>query len=110
MGLRSFAALIAAAAPLALFAQAPASATPDTPDLPRVVQPQKLDTTGKAAPAKKHAAKKQQAPKKPAAPKPPKPPAEPKKPSNVPTAIYDRQGNAIPTSPDAYDVSSAKKR
>ncbi|MGZ5661494.1 MAG: hypothetical protein ACXWG6_09020, partial [Usitatibacter sp.] len=59
--------------------------------------------------------KKPAAPKKPAAAAAPKPPA-PSGPPNVtvyrssqkmPPTLRDKEGNLIPTSPDAYDVSSA---
>ena len=74
----------------------------------------------KKAPAKKPAPKKP-TPKKPAppkkpvanpAPKKPAPPAAPnvtvyKSSQNMPPTLRDKDGNLIPTNPDAYDVSSA---
>ena len=74
------------------------------------------------APAKKPAPKKPAPPKKPASPKKPvakpasKKPAPPAAPPNVtvykssqnmPPTLRDKDGNLIPTNPDAYDVSSA---
>jgi hypothetical protein len=98
-------AALAAAAPLVLWAQAPTPPPVDTTTAaPAKVAPKKPYIPHKTPLAAKGS------PGKPAAPKKPAPPAPPKKPSNVPPVIYDRQGNAIPTSPDAYDVSSAKKK
>ena len=92
MGLKTIAAILAAAVPLALAAQ---MTLPDT-------------TTGTAPAAKKpYVPHKTPYPKRPS---PPKPPAPPKKPSNAPAVIYDKQGNPIPTNPNAYDVSSATKK
>jgi hypothetical protein len=88
--LKMIAAMLAAVVPFALAAQ------PVTPAEKPYVPHKTPDMKPKAG-----------APKKPAVPKPPAPP---KKPSNAPPYIYDRHGNAIPTSPDAYDVSSATKK
>ena len=115
MGLKTIAALLATGVPLALAAQPtepPATAAPVTPaqagaqspDAKKPYVPHKTPLAKKKAPDK---AKATTAPRKPA---PPKPPAPPPKPSNVPSALQDRKGNAIPTSPDAYDVSSATKK
>ena len=66
----------------------------------------------KKAAAKKPAPRKP-APKKPAAkPAPPAPAAKPnvtvlKSGQRSPITLRDKDGNVIPTSPDAYDVSSA---
>jgi len=115
---KSIAALLAAAVPFALAAQATPPATPA--EVP--VTPAQVPVTPAQAGAQPSGAKKPYVPHKtplgkkatdkavPKKPSPPRPPAPPKKPSNVPPVIYDRHGNAIPTSPDAYDVSSAKKK
>lgn len=96
MGFKAMTAVLAAAVPLALAAQptptdtttatitiAPAAKKPYVPHK----TPQAKKTTGKS-----------------------KAPVPPRKPSNIPAVIYDKQGNAIPTSPDAYDVSSATRK
>jgi hypothetical protein len=73
---------------------------------------------GEGRSTKKPAPKKPAAPKKPSAPKKPVAKAPPAGPPNVtvykssqqmPPTLRDNQGNLIPTSPDAYDVSSAKR-
>ena len=66
----------------------------------------------KKAEPKKVEAKKPTPPKKPVAPKRAQPPTkvpETRVYRNDPNApvLYDKQGNAIPTNPNAYDVSSA---
>jgi len=98
-----------AAAPLVVWAQSQSTviidSTTATP-APAKVAPKKAYVPHKTPDAPKAS----NAPRKPAAPKAPKPPDAPKKPSNVPAVIYDQKGNAIPTSPDAYDVSSATKK
>lgn len=107
MGFRTMAAILAAAAPLALAAQVtPPDATTATATAPVAKKPYVPHKT----PYAKKAADKSKATATPKKPLPPKAPAPPKKPSNVPAVIYDKQGNAIPTSPDAYDVSSATKK
>ena len=83
--------------------------------------PPKVDA--KKVEAKKDEAKKPAVAKKPEAPKKPEPakaPAPPKKPIEIktmntdkPLVLRDKDGNVIPTSPDAYNVDSAlppKKR
>ena len=100
--LRMIAALLAAAVSFAL-AVTPAQAGAQSPDTAQSPDAKKPYVPHKTPDMKARTG----APKKPVAPKPPTPP---KKPSNVPPYIYDRHGNAIPTSPDAYDVSSAKKK
>jgi len=100
-------AALAAAVPLMLWAQAQAPSIPPadtTSAAPAKVAPKKPYIPHKTPLANKNPAK------KPAAPKKPAPPAPPKKPSSVPPVLYDREGHAIPTSPDAYDVSSATKK
>jgi hypothetical protein len=67
---------------------------------PKKVEPKKIE------------AKKPAPPKKPAAPKGPKPVKAPPAPkvyrnSASTTPLRDKDGNVIPTNPDAYDVSSA---
>ncbi len=74
-------------------------------------EPAKKPVTKDVAP-KKTAPRKPAAPKKAVAPKKTQPPTstsstrvytnDPKAPT-----LYDKQGNAIPTNPNAYDVSSA---
>ena len=95
--------LIAAFAALSLEATAQ-TVTETTKDAPR-----------KKAEAKKTVAKKRAAPAKPVAPRKPavaKAPTAPRKGkvyTNDPKApvLRDKEGNAIPTDPKAYDVSSA---
>ena len=99
--LRMIAAMLAAAVPFALSAQ---TTPPDTTSATEAPPAKKKPYVPHKTPDMKA---KTSVPKKPAAPKPPAPP---KKPSNVPPVIYDSHGNAIPTSPDAYDVSSATKK
>ena len=108
MGFKTMAAILAAAVPLALAAQttppvAPAQAGAQSSDAKKPYVPHKTPYTKKRT-------GKAKAPAAPKKPSPPSPPAPPKKPSNVPAVIYDRQGNAIPTNPEAYDVSSAAKK
>lgn len=96
MGFKTMAAILAAAVPLALAAQttppvAPAQAGAQSSDAKKPYVPHKTPYTKKRGDKAKA-------------------PAAPKKPSNAPAVIYDKQGNAIPTSPDAYDVSSATKK
>ena len=88
-------------------------------DAPPKADEKKADE--KKAAAKKPAPRKPAEPSKTAAPRkpaPPKKPAAPKKPAEPPkTTVYkndpkapvlhDKQGNVIPTNPEAYDVSSA---
>ena len=104
--LKMIAAMLAAVVPFALAAQPVTPAEPVTPAQAGAQSPE-----SKKKPYVPHKTPdmkpKAGAPKKPAVPKPPAPP---KKPSNAPPYIYDRHGNAIPTSPDAYDVSSATKK
>ena len=113
MKIERWIAALAAAAPLALAAQVTIYQTPTTPaeeEPKKAYVPHKTpmkDTAKKDSTKKPAGPKKPEAPKKPAEPKKPE---APKKPSNVPPVIYDKQGNAIPTSPDAYDISSATKK
>lgn len=106
MGLKSLAAALAAALPVALAAQltgpdavtiqpAPEAKTPYAPHKATAKKKADKSRAGSGAPRK---------------PSPPTPAGPPRKPSSVPSVIYDRRGNAIPTSPDAYDVSSAKPK
>lgn len=107
MGFRTLAAILAAAAPLALAAQVtPPDTTTATTTAPAAKKPYVPHKT----PYTKKETDKAKGPAAPKKPSPPSPPAPPKRPANVPAVIYDRQGNAIPTSPEAYDVSSATKK
>ena|SRR5689334_11530041 len=111
--LRLIAAIFAAAAALAAAQGAPqtttdsAKASPATKAEPKKAEPKKT-------PTKKTEPKKTE-PKKADAKKPPQPPKKEtvapgitrySNPKDVPV-MRDSQGNVIPTSPDAYDVSSA---
>jgi hypothetical protein len=101
-----------------------APADPPKPAPPKVdakkVEAKKDEAKKPAAkkpPPKPAVAKKPEAPKK---PEPAKAPAPPKKPIEIktmntdkPLVLRDKDGNVIPTSPDAYNVDSAlppKKR
>ena len=99
MGLKSIAALLAATVPLVLTAQTTPPDTAAQPVTPAPYTPHKTPLGKK----KIDKAKVSSAPKK---PMPPKPPARP----SPPPYLYDKQGNAIPTSPDAYDVSTATRK
>ena len=94
------------AAFVALSFGASAQAVTDAP--PTKTEPPKKAAAKKVEP-KKTEAKKPAPAKKPAAPK--KPPTPPKTTvyKNDPNApiLRDKQGNVIPTDPNAYDVSSA---
>ena len=122
MKLRALMAALAAAMPLALAAQA-------TGDVAKIPAPSTPTPEKKVEPAKKAAPpKKEPVPKKEAAPKkspPPRKEAAPKKdaakaepgtiqrvrvePGKAPQLpqLRDKDGNVIPTDPNAYDVSSA---
>jgi len=96
------------AAPL----HAQTQAAPDTSNAPAKAAPHKAPPKKKAAkmPASKKDDRKKAAPKK-AAPKKGDAKADPRRPVLKPIhamePIHDDKGNAIPITPDAYDVSSA---
>jgi hypothetical protein len=79
--------------------------------VPKKVEPKKAEA--KKTEPKKVEPTKKAAPKKPDAPKKPAAPAKPSGPTTVymndPRApiLRDKDGNPIPTNPNAYDVSSA---
>ncbi len=103
-----------AASPLAAMGQGSASALGEQKS-PSPLGEGRGEGEVKKAPAKKPAPKKPAAPKKPVAkpaPAKPAPPAAPnvtvyKSSQHVPPTLRDKEGNLIPTDPNAYDVSSA---
>ena len=106
----SFAALAAFAQPVADLPAADAKKPAVKKSEPKKVDAKKPDA--KKPDAKKPDAKKTAAPvKPPAAPKAAAQPAQaPKVYTTGPTTLRDKDGNVIPTSPDAYNVDSALPR
>jgi outer membrane biosynthesis protein TonB len=114
LGLASVASWAQVATEPAKPAAAPVKADEVKKSEPRKPEPPKKPAPKKAEPKKPEPAKKPQPPKKPA--------AAPAPVSNDPNVkvykagakdvpkLRDKDGNVIPTNPDAYDVSSATKK